>query len=156
MSRAHSARSVDATHAMHCGRTGIGWVVMGSGARAQVAAMMEIERYSHVMHISSTVEGALLPELGVWDVLRAALPAGTISGAPKVPPRGLHTPWRQMCAVDSAWAERPAGPSGGCQDDEAQQPRRACCPACIPAAEAAQGFYSAARAGTEKGLNREQ
>jgi anthranilate synthase component I len=52
---------------------------------AQVAAMMEIERYSHVMHISSTVEGELLPELGVWDVLRAALPAGTISGAPKVP-----------------------------------------------------------------------
>lgn len=46
--------------------------------------MMEIERYSHVMHISSTVEGQLLPELGVWDVLRAALPAGTISGAPKV------------------------------------------------------------------------
>ena len=58
---------------------------MGSGACTQVAAMMEIERYSHVMHISSTVEGELLPELGVWDVLRAALPAGTISGAPKVP-----------------------------------------------------------------------
>ncbi len=47
---------------------------------------MEIERYSHVMHISSTVTGKLLPELGVWDVLRAALPAGTVSGAPKVYP----------------------------------------------------------------------
>lgn len=45
---------------------------------------MEIERYSHVMHISSTVTGSLLPDLGVWDVLRAALPAGTVSGAPKV------------------------------------------------------------------------
>ena len=48
--------------------------------------MMEIERYSHVMHISSTVVGKLLPQLGVWDVLRAALPAGTVSGAPKVKP----------------------------------------------------------------------
>ena len=49
-----------------------------------VDALMDIERYSHVMHISSTVTGKLLPELGVWDVLRAALPAGTVSGAPKV------------------------------------------------------------------------
>ena len=48
-----------------------------------VDKLMEIERYSHVMHISSTVTGKLLPELGVWDVLRAALPAGTVSGAPK-------------------------------------------------------------------------
>lgn len=57
-----------------------------------VDALMEIERYSHVMHISSTVTGKLLPELGVWDVLRAALPAGTVSGAPKV--RG--TPSREQ------------------------------------------------------------
>ena len=49
-----------------------------------VDRLMEVERYSHVMHISSTVTGKLLPELGVWDVLRAALPAGTVSGAPKV------------------------------------------------------------------------
>lgn len=56
-------------------------------AAVQVEAMMEIERYSHVMHISSTVTGTLLPELGVWDVLRAALPAGTVSGAPKASPR---------------------------------------------------------------------
>jgi len=48
-----------------------------------VDRLMEIERYSHVMHISSTVTGQLLPDLGVWDVLRAALPAGTVSGAPK-------------------------------------------------------------------------
>ena len=36
------------------------------------------------MHISSTVTGKLLPELDAWDALRAALPAGTVSGAPKV------------------------------------------------------------------------
>ena len=45
---------------------------------------MEVERYSHVMHISSTVTGQLLPGLDCWDALRAALPAGTVSGAPKV------------------------------------------------------------------------
>ena len=45
-----------------------------------VEKLMEIERYSHVMHISSTVTGSLLDELGPFDVLRAALPAGTVSG----------------------------------------------------------------------------
>jgi anthranilate synthase component 1 len=49
-----------------------------------VEKLMEIERYSHVMHISSTVTGQLQPGLDSWDALRAALPAGTVSGAPKV------------------------------------------------------------------------
>lgn len=52
----------------------------------KVEKLMEVERYSHVMHISSTVTGKLRPELSCWDVLRAALPAGTVSGAPKVLP----------------------------------------------------------------------
>jgi anthranilate synthase component 1 len=50
----------------------------------RVTKLMEVERYSHVMHISSTVKGKLLSSLDAWDALRAALPAGTISGAPKV------------------------------------------------------------------------
>ena len=45
---------------------------------------MEIERYSHVMHISSTVSGLLKPDCKPLDALRACLPAGTVSGAPKV------------------------------------------------------------------------
>ncbi len=45
---------------------------------------MEIERYSHVMHISSTVTGRLSEGLDCWDALRATLPVGTVSGAPKV------------------------------------------------------------------------
>ena len=45
---------------------------------------MVIERYSHVMHIVSNVEGTLQPGLTSIDVLRAAFPAGTVSGAPKV------------------------------------------------------------------------
>jgi hypothetical protein len=49
-----------------------------------VEKLMEVERYSHVMHISSTVTGRLDPALDAWDALRAALPAGTVSGAPKV------------------------------------------------------------------------
>src|SRR5690606_22854585 len=43
-----------------------------------------VERYSHVMHITSVVEGKLREGLGPWDVLRATFPAGTLSGAPKV------------------------------------------------------------------------
>ncbi|MDR2839196.1 MAG: anthranilate synthase component I [Azonexus sp.] len=45
---------------------------------------MTIERYSHVMHIVSNVEGRLQPGLDALDVLRATFPAGTVSGAPKV------------------------------------------------------------------------
>ncbi len=52
----------------------------------KVEKLMEVERYSHVMHISSTVTGRLQPHLNAWDALRAALPAGTVSGAPKVGP----------------------------------------------------------------------
>ncbi len=43
-----------------------------------------IERYSHVMHIVSQVEGTLRPGLGYMDVLKASFPAGTVSGAPKI------------------------------------------------------------------------
>ncbi len=49
-----------------------------------LARVMEVERYSHVMHISSTVTGELRDGLDCWDALRATLPAGTISGAPKI------------------------------------------------------------------------
>jgi anthranilate synthase component 1 len=49
-----------------------------------VTDKMVIERYSHVMHIVSNVTGELKPEMDAVDVLRAAFPAGTVSGAPKV------------------------------------------------------------------------
>jgi anthranilate synthase component 1 len=45
---------------------------------------MFVERYSHVMHIVSKIEGQLKPELTAVDALRACFPAGTLSGAPKV------------------------------------------------------------------------
>ncbi len=50
----------------------------------KVTEFMEIERYSHVMHIVSHVVGSLKPGLTAYDVLRATFPAGTVSGAPKV------------------------------------------------------------------------
>jgi len=49
-----------------------------------VSDFMSIERYSHVMHIVSHVEGRLRPGQSCFDVLRATFPAGTVSGAPKV------------------------------------------------------------------------
>jgi anthranilate synthase component 1 len=45
---------------------------------------MAVERYSHVLHLVSSVEGQLRPGLSAMDVLRATFPAGTVSGAPKV------------------------------------------------------------------------
>jgi anthranilate synthase component 1 len=50
----------------------------------KVERLMFVERYSHVMHIVSTIEGRLKPELTAVDALRACFPAGTLSGAPKV------------------------------------------------------------------------
>jgi len=50
----------------------------------QVDRLMEVERYSHVMHISSTVSGQLREGKTSLDALRAAFPAGTVSGAPKI------------------------------------------------------------------------
>jgi anthranilate synthase component 1 len=50
----------------------------------KVTEAFGIERYSHVMHIVSNVEGALSPGLTSLDVLRASFPAGTLSGAPKI------------------------------------------------------------------------
>jgi anthranilate synthase component I len=49
-----------------------------------VDELMEIEYYSHVMHIVSAVSGTLRPDVGAMDALRSVLPAGTLSGAPKV------------------------------------------------------------------------
>jgi anthranilate synthase component 1 len=49
-----------------------------------VDELMSLERYSHVMHLTSQVSGVLVDGLGPIDVLRATLPAGTVSGAPKV------------------------------------------------------------------------
>ena len=50
----------------------------------KVDELMVVETYSHVLHIVSHVSGKLRPELGPMDVLRSTLPAGTLSGAPKV------------------------------------------------------------------------
>jgi len=54
-----------------------------------VKDLMVIERYSHVMHIVSQVEGRLAAQRDVWDLLMAAFPAGTVSGAPKIRPMQL-------------------------------------------------------------------
>jgi anthranilate synthase component 1 len=64
------------------GRNDVGRVAQTG--TVQVSDRMVIERYSHVMHIVSNVEGTLKPGLTSIDVLRAAFPAGTVSGAPKV------------------------------------------------------------------------
>ena len=50
----------------------------------RVSDFFTVEKYSHVMHIVSHVEGKLRPELTAFDLVRAAFPAGTVSGAPKV------------------------------------------------------------------------
>ncbi len=67
---------------MDLGRNDIGRVAQTGTVK--VTEKMQIENYSHVMHIVSNVDGKLKPELSAIDVLRATFPAGTVSGAPKV------------------------------------------------------------------------
>jgi anthranilate synthase component I len=83
------------------GRNDVGKVCnLGS---VKLADLMVVERYSHVMHISSTVTGRLQPEMTAFDALRSALPAGTLSGAPKV---------RAMEIIDELEPHK-RGPYGG-------------------------------------------
>jgi anthranilate synthase component 1 len=69
----------------------------------QLGDVMTVERYSHVMHLCSTVTGRLQPGKTAIDALRACLPAGTLSGAPKV---------RAMEIIDELEPHR-RGPYGG-------------------------------------------
>jgi anthranilate synthase component 1 len=64
------------------GRNDVGRVAATGSVK--VTEKMVVERYSHVMHIVSNVEGRIAPGLGALDVLRASFPAGTVTGAPKV------------------------------------------------------------------------
>jgi anthranilate synthase component I len=69
----------------------------------QLSDVMTVERYSHVMHLCSTVTGRLQPGKTAFDALRSCLPAGTLSGAPKV---------RAMEIIDELEPHR-RGPYGG-------------------------------------------
>ena len=69
----------------------------------QLTEVMVVERYSHVMHISSEVQGRLREGIDAFDALKACLPAGTVSGAPKV---------RAMQIIDALEPHR-RGPYGG-------------------------------------------
>ena len=83
------------------GRNDVGRVaVYGS---VKITEEMIIEYYSHVMHIVSNVEGKLKPNMTAFDLLRSALPAGTVSGAPKV---------RAMQIIDEMESDR-RGPYAG-------------------------------------------
>lgn len=64
------------------GRNDVGRVSKPGSVR--VSRLMEIENFSHVMHIVSHVEGDLRDDLSGFDALRACFPAGTVSGAPKI------------------------------------------------------------------------
>jgi anthranilate synthase component 1 len=64
------------------GRNDVGRIAQPGSVR--VTQMMDVERYSHVMHLVSHITGALRADLSAFDAVRAAFPAGTLTGAPKV------------------------------------------------------------------------
>ncbi len=64
------------------GRNDVGRVCAPGTVR--VSTLMEVEKYSHVMHLVSQVEGQLAPGRTAYDALRSCFPAGTVSGAPKI------------------------------------------------------------------------
>lgn len=84
------------------GRNDVGRVsILGS---VQVPEQFVIERYSHVMHISSAVTGKIRPDMGAMEALKATFPAGTLTGAPKI---------RAMEIIDELEPTR-RGPYAGC------------------------------------------
>ena len=64
------------------GRNDIGRV--SQPGTVEVSELMEVERYSHVMHLVTHVQGKIRNDMSVIDALRACFPAGTVSGAPKI------------------------------------------------------------------------
>jgi anthranilate synthase component 1 len=70
----------------------------------QVKELMAIERYSHVMHIVSRVEGKLSADKSLYDLMRATFPAGTVSGAPKI----------RAMQIISELEQTARGPYAGC------------------------------------------
>lgn len=64
------------------GRNDVGRVCEAGSVK--VTELMTVEKYSHVMHLVSNVEGKLLPGKDAYDVISASFPAGTLSGAPKI------------------------------------------------------------------------
>lgn len=64
------------------GRNDLGRVALPGSV--QVKEFMTVERYSHVMHLVTTVEALPAPGMDGFDLVRAAFPAGTLSGAPKI------------------------------------------------------------------------
>jgi anthranilate synthase component 1 len=70
----------------------------------QVQDMMVVERYSHVMHIVSQVNGRLRPDSNAYDLMRTTFPAGTLSGAPKI----------RAMQVIAELEGTTRGPYGGC------------------------------------------
>src|SRR5947209_2936312 len=83
------------------GRNDVGRVA--AYGSVELTDVMTVERYSHVMHLCSTVTGKLQPGKSAFDALRSCLPAGTLSGAPKV---------RAMEIIDELEPHR-RGPYGG-------------------------------------------
>ena len=64
------------------GRNDIGRV--SQPGTVDISELMEVERYSHVMHLVTHVKGRLRDDMNAFDALRACFPAGTVSGAPKI------------------------------------------------------------------------
>jgi anthranilate synthase component 1 len=72
--------------------------------KVQVTTFMSVERYSHVMHLVSEIQGRLQKDKTIYDVLKAAFPAGTVTGSPKI---------RAMEIIDELENTR-RGPYAGC------------------------------------------
>jgi anthranilate synthase component 1 len=83
------------------GRNDVGRVSRNGAVK--VTELMTVEKYSHVMHLVSNVEGELAPDVDAVAVLKATFPAGTLSGAPKI---------RAMEIIEELEAGR-RGPYGG-------------------------------------------
>jgi anthranilate synthase component 1 len=100
--RADAKETAEHVMLVDLARNDVGRVALPSSI--ELSSVLDVERYSHVMHLSSTVIGTLRDNADAWDALRAALPVGTVSGAPKI---------RAMQIIDELEAARRGPYAGG-------------------------------------------
>lgn len=80
--REHPKERAEHVMLVDLGRNDVGRVA--AAGSVHVESLMHVERFSHVMHLGSTVKGILSPDHTSLDAIRSAFPAGTVSGAPKI------------------------------------------------------------------------
>ena len=106
------------------GRNDIGKIA--KNGTVEVTKYMEVEYFRYVMHLTSVVKGELLPHLTALDELKSTLPAGTVSGAPKIRAIGTGKTWRLCRGYRLPFSDRGYGLRHCHPDHDSQESKGLC------------------------------